>query len=124
MSRLGQRGGPWRDLGKGAVHAVVAVGGDTEIHRQTLGQRRERHAQSLVLALVPGSADAEFADLIALVALYRPGPMAFISTYARNKRSITLNLRVPEGQELVRLLARHPHVGWAGVSGTSWRRLR
>jgi DNA polymerase III subunit alpha len=28
----------------------------------------------------------EFADLIALVALYRPGPMAFISTYARNKR--------------------------------------
>src|SRR5262245_45355599 len=29
----------------------------------------------------------EFADLIALVALYRPGPMAFISTYARNKRS-------------------------------------
>ena len=29
----------------------------------------------------------EFADLIALVALYRPGPMAFIPTYARNKRS-------------------------------------
>lgn len=29
----------------------------------------------------------EFADLIALVALYRPGPMAFISTYARNKRN-------------------------------------
>ena len=28
----------------------------------------------------------EFADLIALVALYRPGPMAFISAYARNKR--------------------------------------
>ncbi len=28
----------------------------------------------------------EFADLIALVALYRPGPMAFIRTYARNKR--------------------------------------
>lgn len=28
----------------------------------------------------------EFADLIALVALYRPGPMAFIPTYARNKR--------------------------------------
>jgi DNA polymerase-3 subunit alpha len=28
----------------------------------------------------------EFADLIALVALYRPGPMAFISTYARNKK--------------------------------------
>ena len=28
----------------------------------------------------------EFADLVALVALYRPGPMAFISTYARNKR--------------------------------------
>ena len=28
----------------------------------------------------------EFADLIALVALYRPGPMAFISTYAQNKR--------------------------------------
>ncbi|MDX6647512.1 MAG: polymerase subunit alpha, partial [Miltoncostaeaceae bacterium] len=27
-----------------------------------------------------------FDDLIALVALYRPGPMAFISTYARNKR--------------------------------------
>ena len=31
----------------------------------------------------------EFADLIALVALYRPGPMAFISTYARNKRDPT-----------------------------------
>lgn len=29
----------------------------------------------------------EFADLIALVALYRPGPMAFIPTYARNKRN-------------------------------------
>jgi DNA polymerase-3 subunit alpha len=28
----------------------------------------------------------EFADLVALVALYRPGPMAFIPTYARNKR--------------------------------------
>ncbi len=28
----------------------------------------------------------EFADVIALVALYRPGPMAFIPTYARNKR--------------------------------------
>jgi DNA polymerase III subunit alpha len=28
----------------------------------------------------------EFADLVALVALYRPGPMAFIGTYARNKR--------------------------------------
>ena len=28
----------------------------------------------------------EFADLIALVALYRPGPMAFIPAYARNKR--------------------------------------
>ncbi len=28
----------------------------------------------------------EFADLVALVALYRPGPMAFISDYARNKR--------------------------------------
>ncbi len=28
----------------------------------------------------------EFADLVALVALYRPGPMAFISTYAKNKR--------------------------------------
>jgi DNA polymerase III subunit alpha len=28
----------------------------------------------------------EFADLIALVALYRPGPMAFIPTYAKNKR--------------------------------------
>jgi DNA polymerase-3 subunit alpha len=28
----------------------------------------------------------QFDDLIALVALYRPGPMAFISTYARNKR--------------------------------------
>ena len=28
----------------------------------------------------------EFDDLIALVALYRPGPMAFISTYAKNKR--------------------------------------
>ncbi|MGD9694224.1 MAG: DNA polymerase III subunit alpha [Thermoleophilia bacterium] len=27
-----------------------------------------------------------FDDIIALVALYRPGPMAFISTYARNKR--------------------------------------
>lgn len=27
-----------------------------------------------------------FDDLIALVALYRPGPMAFIPTYARNKR--------------------------------------
>ena len=31
----------------------------------------------------------EFDDLIALVALYRPGPMAFISTYARNKRDPT-----------------------------------
>ena len=31
----------------------------------------------------------EFADLIALVALYRPGPMAFIGTYARNKRDPT-----------------------------------
>ncbi|MEQ9093815.1 MAG: DNA polymerase III subunit alpha, partial [Miltoncostaeaceae bacterium] len=29
----------------------------------------------------------EFADLIALVALYRPGPMAFIPTYAKNKRN-------------------------------------
>ncbi len=29
----------------------------------------------------------EFADLIALVALYRPGPMAHIPTYAKNKRS-------------------------------------
>ena len=29
----------------------------------------------------------EFGDLIALVALYRPGPMANIPTYARNKRS-------------------------------------
>jgi DNA polymerase-3 subunit alpha len=29
----------------------------------------------------------EFADLVALVALYRPGPMAFISIYARNKRN-------------------------------------
>ena len=29
----------------------------------------------------------EFDDLVALVALYRPGPMAFISTYARNKRN-------------------------------------
>ncbi len=29
----------------------------------------------------------EFADLVALVALYRPGPMAFISTYAKNKRN-------------------------------------
>ncbi len=28
----------------------------------------------------------EFADIVALVALYRPGPMAFISTYAQNKR--------------------------------------
>ena len=28
----------------------------------------------------------EFADLIALVALYRPGPMAVIPVYARNKR--------------------------------------
>jgi DNA polymerase III subunit alpha len=28
----------------------------------------------------------ELADLIALVALYRPGPMAYISTYAKNKR--------------------------------------
>ncbi len=28
----------------------------------------------------------EFADLVALVALYRPGPMAFIPEYARNKR--------------------------------------
>ena len=28
----------------------------------------------------------EFADLIALVALYRPGPMAHIPTYAKNKR--------------------------------------
>jgi DNA polymerase-3 subunit alpha len=28
----------------------------------------------------------EFDDLVALVALYRPGPMAFISDYARNKR--------------------------------------
>ncbi|MCA9506517.1 MAG: DNA polymerase III subunit alpha, partial [Myxococcales bacterium] len=32
----------------------------------------------------------EFADLIALVALYRPGPMAFIPTYARNKRDPSL----------------------------------
>ncbi len=32
----------------------------------------------------------EFADLVALVALYRPGPMAFISTYARNKRDPSL----------------------------------
>ncbi|MEZ5124701.1 MAG: DNA polymerase III subunit alpha [Thermoleophilia bacterium] len=29
---------------------------------------------------------ARFEDLIALVALYRPGPMQFIATYARNKR--------------------------------------
>jgi DNA polymerase III subunit alpha len=29
----------------------------------------------------------EFDDLVALVALYRPGPMAFIPTYARNKRN-------------------------------------
>ncbi|MEW6583415.1 MAG: DNA polymerase III subunit alpha, partial [Actinomycetota bacterium] len=29
----------------------------------------------------------EFADLVALVALYRPGPMAFIGTYAKNKRN-------------------------------------
>ncbi len=29
---------------------------------------------------------SELADLIALVALYRPGPMQFISEYARNKR--------------------------------------
>src|SRR5262249_29798483 len=28
----------------------------------------------------------EFAHLVALVALYRPGPMAYIPTYARNKR--------------------------------------
>ena len=27
----------------------------------------------------------EFADLIALVALYRPGPMAYIPTYANRK---------------------------------------
>ncbi len=32
----------------------------------------------------------EFDDLIALVALYRPGPMAFISTYAKNKRNPSL----------------------------------
>jgi DNA polymerase III subunit alpha len=32
----------------------------------------------------------EFADLVALVALYRPGPMAFIGTYARNKRDPSL----------------------------------
>lgn len=31
----------------------------------------------------------EFADLVALVALYRPGPMAFIPEYARNKRDPT-----------------------------------
>jgi DNA polymerase-3 subunit alpha len=34
----------------------------------------------------------EFADLIALVALYRPGPMAFISTYARNVVNMTIFL--------------------------------
>src|SRR5690606_6980965 len=28
----------------------------------------------------------EFEDLIAIVALYRPGPMQFIPTYARNKK--------------------------------------
>ena len=31
-----------------------------------------------------------FDDLVALVALYRPGPMAFIPTYARNKRDPSL----------------------------------
>ncbi len=30
---------------------------------------------------------SEFADLIALVALYRPGPMEYIPAYARNKRN-------------------------------------
>ena len=28
----------------------------------------------------------EFEDLIAIVALYRPGPMQYIPTYARNKK--------------------------------------
>lgn len=32
----------------------------------------------------------EFADLVALVALYRPGPMAYIGTYAKNKRNPSL----------------------------------
>jgi DNA polymerase III subunit alpha len=37
----------------------------------------------------------EFADLIALVALYRPGPMEFIPQYARNKRDPSL-VRLPD----------------------------
>jgi DNA polymerase-3 subunit alpha len=37
----------------------------------------------------------EFADLIALVALYRPGPMEFIPQYARNKRDPSL-VKLPD----------------------------
>ncbi len=42
--------------------------------------------QAALREVVPTSFD----DLIALVALYRPGPMEFISTYARNKRDPSL----------------------------------
>ncbi len=42
--------------------------------------------QAALRDVVPTSFD----DLIALVALYRPGPMEFISTYARNKRDPSL----------------------------------
>ena len=37
-------------------------------------------------ALREGAARREFEDIVALVALYRPGPMRFIPDYARGKR--------------------------------------
>ena len=59
-----------------------------------------------------------FDDLIALVALYRPGPMEYIPTYARNKRNPAI------GHLRGRAAASpswSPPTAWPSTKSSSWR---
>ena len=63
-------------LDDGATYAMLAAGESTGVFQFESSGMRE------ALRLVKPT---EFEDLIALVALYRPGPMGYISTYAARK---------------------------------------
>ena len=89
--RQGDRARRWgghrlHPLDDPATYAMLARGESTGVFQFESSGMRE------ALRLVKPS---EFEDLIALVALYRPGPMGYISTYAARKHGREPSLRGP-----------------------------
>ena len=83
------------ERGGGGALDIEAVALDDEPTYRDAGPRRRPRGVPVRVARACARRCArwgptEFADLVALVALYRPGPMAFIGTYARNKRDPSL----------------------------------